>query len=381
MNILITSLVDLNNCAPNRLHHLINYLSCHNEISIICPFDWWRGEQGAIKVTYNDFSELIKRVRIEHITRHRSGPILQEIFLSRLNRPYSNMKFDLIFNYNTIYFGRQASINLNLPAIYDIADDLPELAASSSRMPNLFRNLGRTITRKMVEKNIMKSKKVTAISQIYQDEYSIPDSKFELLPNGVDTNHFRPMISDVREKLRIKEDTFLLGYVGVLREWVNLEPVLRTMKLMDNLHLMIVGEEGWLDHDRELINDSSIKDRIITTGTVPYSQVPLFISAMDCCIIPFNRSKISQFSVPLKLFEYMSCGKPVISTNIAGVREIAGERINYAESIEDYAKSISQIKEKKFSQAQLQDNRDFVTKKYDWSIIGRKLETIMENLI
>ena len=59
-----------------------------------------------------------------------------------------------------------------------------------------------------------------------------------------------------------------------------------------------------------------IAENVIFTGNIQYLDVPDYISSMDICLLPFDTGMVSQNALPLKLFEYMACPVPVISTDI-----------------------------------------------------------------
>jgi glycosyltransferase involved in cell wall biosynthesis len=289
----------------------------------------------------------------------------------------SSKDFDVILNYNTLISGYYVTKKLNLPMIYDLADDLPEMIANSSQIPILLRPLGRWIGRSMLKRNIAIAKKVTGITKTLQDNYSIPDEKFELIPNGVDTEVFKKVKGDLRERLGL-EDSFVLGYVGVLREWVDLTPVYQAIKNLENVKLLIVGEEGMLKKNREMVRRYGVEDKVIFTGTISYTKVPQYISAMDVCLIPFKHNAISQNAVPLKLFEYMACERPVISTRLKGVMEVVGGMILYADTVDEYITQIRNLLENPDLADELKKNgKKFIEKKYNWKKITKKLEKVL----
>ena len=166
--------------------------------------------------------------------------------------------------------------------------------------------------------------------------------------------------------------------MGVLREWVDFKPVYEALKHFEDVRLLIVGEEGLLKENIKLAEAYGVAEKVLFTGTVPYASVPEYISAMDCCLIPFNQSKVSQNSVPLKLFEYMACEKPVLSTRLPGVKEIAGGRVLYAETAEEYREQIARIMSSDGGSEHLKSNRRFVVDNYDWKSIGQRLEKILD---
>ena len=69
-----------------------------------------------------------------------------------------------------------------------------------------------------------------------------------------------------------------------------------------------------------------LKDQLIIIGWQPYEKIPELIAASDICLLPADPTeKIMQDIVPIKLYEYMAMGKPVITTKLPGVMKEFGE--------------------------------------------------------
>ena len=66
-----------------------------------------------------------------------------------------------------------------------------------------------------------------------------------------------------------------------------------------------------------------VADSFIFTGVVHYDRVPLYINASDLCVAPFIVARNAKIGLsPLKLYEYMACGKPVVAAAIGGVTDL-----------------------------------------------------------
>lgn len=380
MRILVPSIIDLKKSAPNRLHHFLQYLSTKHEITAICVNDCWKAKKVDTTKSYHDFHSMLDMIEVEYITKRNVSPFYQEFFSRSFLGSRVRGDYDVIFNYNTLMSGSSAARNCKVPMVYDLADDLPEMVASSPQIPGFLRKPGKMVASRMLGDNISRSTKITGISKTIQAAYSIPDTKFELINNGVNTSLFRKLHTDMKSELDL-EDYFVLGYVGVLREWVDFKPIYEALKDFEDVRLLIVGEEGLLKENIELAEAYGVAEKVMFTGTVPYDKVPHYISAMDCCLIPFNQSKVSQNSVPLKLFEYMACEKPVLSTRLPGVKEIAGGRVLYADTTEEYRNQIAYIMSSDSGSEHLKSNRRFVVDNYDWKSISQHLETVLEAAI
>ncbi|WP_054864922.1 glycosyltransferase [Methanosarcina barkeri] len=73
--------------------------------------------------------------------------------------------------------------------------------------------------------------------------------------------------------------------------------------------------------------------KLILTGKIPFEEIPEHIAAADICLLPAYKNEIMKDVVPIKLYEYMALGKPIIATNLPGVQKEFGfdSGINYIE--------------------------------------------------
>jgi glycosyltransferase involved in cell wall biosynthesis len=103
------------------------------------------------------------------------------------------------------------------------------------------------------------------------------------------------------------------------------------------LKILIVGDGDALSDLQKIRDTYQLGDNLILTGKQPYDKIPKFIAAADICILPADpKEKIMQDIVPIKMYEYMAIGKPVISTKLPGImREFGdGNGVLYADSPE-----------------------------------------------
>lgn len=209
MKILIASIIDINKTAPNRLHHFIRYLSRNNEITIFCLNDTWKAQQVNIESQYKDFHEITSKINVKYITEKKSSPIWQEI-LSPMYikdiRKLKEEKFDVILNYNTLISGSFLAKKLAIPMVYDIADDLPAMIGDSPQIPKFLRGFGKMLGKLLVNRSINLASGVCATTDAFQKDYSIPEEKFTIIPNGVDTSIFKKIPSSIRKDLGIESN-------------------------------------------------------------------------------------------------------------------------------------------------------------------------------
>jgi len=377
LKILITSIVDLKKSQHNRLYEFIKYLSEKHEITVLSINDWWKGRQDNLEYYIKDFDDVFKRINYRYLTEKKVNPIFQELYFKENIKEILKENFDIHLNYSSLITGYM--ISKNIETVFDMADDLIAMIKDSPQIPYVLRPLGGYLGKEFLKKNIEKSKKIILSTDLLKETYNIPEEKVEIIPNGVDTNLFKNY-EEAKKELGL--NGFIIGYVGVLREWVDLEPVFKALKILTNkykdIKMVVVGKEGRFKENIELAEKYEVGGKVIFTGTIPYSQVPKYISVMDVCLIPFKLNKIAQNALPLKLFEYMACEKPVISTEIQGVKRAVGNKVLYASDVREYTEKINMLYEDKRLRGKLgKEGRRFVEENYRGEEIAKRVEDIL----
>jgi len=378
LRILVTSVVDLKKSQHNRSFQFIKHLSNHHDVTVVTINDWWKGSQDDLHQYSKSFEEVFNRIDFRTLTDKRISPLLQEILPSRTMREVLKLDFDVHFDYNTISSGYKAS--KLLPTVYDFADDLAAMIRYSPQVPRFLRPLAGGYGGFMIRRNLKKAKRITLATQVLMNSIDIGKEKCTVVPNGVDTHLFKKS-EDSKRILGFNE--FVIGYVGVLREWVDFRPVFTALQeIQEDIKLVIVGKEGNFEENKKLATEMGVRKRVSFIGMVPYGEIPKYISAMDLCLIPFTKDKISQHSLPLKLFEYMACEKPVISTELLGVKNEVGDRIRYANNAKEFKDQILDLyHDDQLRQKMGEDGRRFVEMNYEWARIAEKMEGILKDIV
>lgn len=373
MKILITSIIDLKKSQHNRPHQFVKYLSKKHDVTVLSINDWWKGKQADMCSYSKYFDDIFSRIDYKYLTEKKLNPMLQELFSKKFVQEICENQYDIHLNYNTLISGYHAAIKI--PTVFDMADDLAEMIKQSPQLPSILRPFGYYFGNSMIRKNIEISHKITVTNELLMNSYNLSNKNVEIIPNGVDTKSFKKQINAKNE---LDFRGFTIGYVGVLREWVDLSKIFLAIKKLKDIKIIIVGKEGKFKENKILAKKYDIEDQVIFTGMVPYYEVPKYISAMDVCIIPFKNNLISHNALPLKLFEYMSCERPVISSPLKGVKEVAGNYVLYANSSDEYLTHIQNLRADKDLRAKLgKTGRDFVKSSYDWEKIVNKMEKVL----
>ena len=86
-------------------------------------------------------------------------------------------------------------------------------------------------------------------------------------------------------------------------------------------HLLLVGDGPLRSWTEGYIQGARLAEKVTITGWVPYDRLPRLIQRMDVAVAPYPFLENFYFS-PLKLFEYMAVGKPVVASRIGQIQEV-----------------------------------------------------------
>lgn len=154
--------------------------------------------------------------------------------------------------------------------------------------------------------------------------------RVHVIPNGVDPSLFHPASPDpaLRKRWGIGESP-VIGFLGGLRPWHGVEvlPELleRLIKRHLNLKLVIAGDGQLRSALERDFSERGLRDGVIITGTIPHEEVPAVIRQFDVALAPYPKLDHSFYFSPLKLFEYMACGIPVVAANLGQIAEVVSD--------------------------------------------------------
>ncbi len=150
-----------------------------------------------------------------------------------------------------------------------------------------------------------------------------------LLPNACDAELFAGGLGqDVPEPLRGFRRP-LLGYVGTISHWMDLELVAELAERHAEADIVLVGPIENVD-----TRPYARIRNLYFLGAVPYEQVPGYINAFDLCLIPFVSNELTEDVDPVKAYEYLALGKPVVAVGLPELTQY-GDLIYLARKRED----------------------------------------------
>ena len=275
----------------------------------------------------------------------------------------------------------------NIPVLFDLKDWFPDSAAayySDPRMQSVVRGAVFRITRW----NLKNSDRITTVSPVLIKKLADYGFKADLITNGVDVSCFCPKKLDRKEvDPRIKPESFVIGFSGSVERWYDLAGIIDAMpeiiKYYPETLFMIVGPGLFTAYYHELVEKVKgygIEDRVFFAGKKEYSELPLYINAMDLCMIPLKPKQWIDIALPNKFFEYSACGKRILSTAIPGIMDYGYPNVEYYRSKNELTDSIKRCIDE-YQEGTYHSDVPEQMNENDWNQKAAEMENSLFNLI
>jgi glycosyltransferase involved in cell wall biosynthesis len=151
------------------------------------------------------------------------------------------------------------------------------------------------------------------------------------IPNGADVDHFAASATPASELREVRRP--IVGFVGGLSEWVDLDLVARLARDRPEWTFVMIGPVA--------IDTSPLAclPNVRLLGPRPYADLPAYLAAMDVGLIPFKRNEVTHHADPIKAYEYLAAGLPVVATDLPALRRMA-DVVGLADSVDGFLKRI-----------------------------------------
>lgn len=167
-----------------------------------------------------------------------------------------------------------------------------------------------------------------------REKFGVSAEQMMWYPNAVDVGMFAldTQKESARARLGLPQDRHIFMYTGHLFSWKGPETLALTVRhLPPNALVYFVGgmPEDQAQLRRFLMTrlSSSEQERVIILPHQDHALVPIFLRAADVLVMPGTaREEASKYSTsPVKLFEYMASGRPIVVSNLPSIRSIVGD--------------------------------------------------------
>lgn len=164
------------------------------------------------------------------------------------------------------------------------------------------------------------------LKEILVTEIGIDPHKIVLVPNGVDVEFLDPQL---HQPTRVFED-FTIGFVGSLYAWAGLDLLLEAIAELKiagyYFSVVVVGDGEMTSTWSQLAIDLGLEQQVKFIGRLPWQEVPQYIAGCDVGYSGQVQLQMGKMYLsPMKLYEYMSMGKPVVASAFEDAQRLITE--------------------------------------------------------
>lgn len=212
--------------------------------------------------------------------------------------------------------------------IYDVTDDWSELKQPPAKK------------RLMVEQDTQLCRLASAVivcsEGLFHRKRPLA-ANVHLVPNGVDATHYAKVLEAHEASTEAADwPKPVMAYTGTLHgERLNIELVRQIASIQGVGSLVMIGPNHLSSAEIERLR----LPNIFLLGPVPYERLPIYMSSFDVCIVPHLVTPFTESLNPIKLWEYLATGKPIIATPVAGFRDFP-QFVYLAADVSEFARAL-----------------------------------------
>jgi len=302
-----------------------------------------------------------------------------------------NKKYKVAFLYSTyeplnIIISFLAKERWKLKWIADIWDDpgkslliLRNLKGMENPLLLILKNVELVIAKKVLKHA---DKVVTLIAQELREKYLVPQNKILSITNGINLDY------NFNKHVKKRDGIFTLFYGGTVDQ-IRLEGVLpclrEVLKEISRIRLVLIGYElkggySWIRHQFRSLGGKVVLE---SRGVQPYSSVVEAIIESDVCLCPYPNKIDLAPAYPLKIFDYMAVGRPVVASSLPGISKILKHGFNGLLFTPGDYSAMAELILKLYNSLELRKSLSQNAKKsvleFDWNRIHEKILLFLEN--
>lgn len=183
-----------------------------------------------------------------------------------------------------------------------------------------------------------------------------------------------------------KSGELVLVYLGLLERPRGIETAIRAVARVredgKGVRLTIVGSGMHQQDFRQLTVELRLQEHVLFTGWLDYNQAIAVINDSDIGIVPHHATESWNSTIPNKLFDYMSMGKPVIVSDAKPTARIVNEErcgiVFEDRNVEALARAIQHLTDESVREEMGRRGREAVMQRYNWTVDEQRLLRAME---
>lgn len=184
-----------------------------------------------------------------------------------------------------------------------------------------------------LEKILFRDSDLTIVTSDFLFDYAKDYSgRVEIIRNAGEFSHFNNAITTSKYRLNNNsEKKITIGYYGAIAEWFDCALISYLADRFKEYQFLLIGDDS-----AGVGLTLGTHKNITMPGEKPYAELPKWLAEFDICLIPFKINNLTLATNPVKVYEYLSAGKPVVATELPELRQF-GDLVYRARDYEAFA--------------------------------------------
>jgi glycosyltransferase involved in cell wall biosynthesis len=180
---------------------------------------------------------------------------------------------------------------------------------------------------------------IAASTELGEYLTSLGAAEVAVVHHGVDAELFRPDLPEPEALAAIPRPR--LGIVARLNEVLDTRTLRYLAEQRPDWSIVLVGGLYFSDDEKlRTFHDLAALDNVHHVGLQPRTQVPNWLAGFDAGLICYDLETWGPYNQPIKMYEYLACGLPVVSTGITAARELGEDLVKCANEPEEWLQAV-----------------------------------------
>lgn len=246
----------------------------------------------------------------------------------------------------------------------------------------------------IIKRLLKKCAGMVSITEGLKDFYAkkVADrEKIFVAPDGVDLDKFGIGLNkkECRGKTGLPQNKKIIMYSGHLYDWKGATTLLEAARLFqsqnlqaENLFVFVGGTKKDVEIFKSKAGNMNL-DNVLILGHKAHGDIPYYLKAADILVLP-NRGDdevSAKYTSPIKLFEYMAAGKPIVASDLPSIREILNQNnaiLVEADNPQSLAKGVETVLRDLDLSDKIKDKALEDAKEYSWLKRGEKIISFLK---
>jgi GT2 family glycosyltransferase/glycosyltransferase involved in cell wall biosynthesis len=221
---------------------------------------------------------------------------------------------------------------IQFPSWYPVAQSLPGAQIVYDCLDHMsgFSNVSPEVSH--LEKELIEKSDIVVTTSAYLSDYVGTVRPSTIIRNGCEFEYFSKHPNNLAER----SERPVIGYYGAIAEWFDVDLVASIATKQSGWDFVLIGSTAGAD-----VSALAQLPNVRLLGEIPYTELTKHLYGFDVCMIPFKNIELIKATNPVKLYEYLAAGKPVVCTDMPEARLAPSDLVSVTTNEQEFEEAVS----------------------------------------